>query len=75
MSFSAACEAPTLQTEPLSRTQRLSARQRGQSTRQHVNAAADPLGRSVFVGPMAHAAAAGDEEHGDGRDAAIKNES
>ena len=47
----------------------LYAARRRQRARQHVHAAADPLGRSVFIGPMAHAAAAGNEQHGRRRNA------
>ena len=36
---------------------------------QHARAESDVGGRGVLVGPMADAAAAGDEDHGDGRDA------
>ena len=36
---------------------------------QHARAEGDVVGRGVLVGPVADAAAAGDEDHGDGRDA------
>ena len=69
------CETPYRLTHSIQRCERsfesLSCYecQSREGAREHVNAAADPLRRGVFVGPVTHAAAAGNEEHGDRSDA------
>jgi hypothetical protein len=46
-----------------------SAGELGQRTREHMNAGANPLRRRVFVRPVTHPAAAGNEEHSHRRNA------